>query len=78
MSRLRITSAGIQLQRAITGRLHGRIGEVDIVATNFGKGGLPWMLSRRGATLIALARGTTLRDTLEQAKEALQSQGAAR
>lgn len=77
MTRLRITSAGIQLQRAITGRLHGRIGEVDIVVTDFGKGALPWMVARRGATLIALARSTTLKAALEEAKTALQREGAA-
>jgi len=77
MRRLQSTSAGIQLRRDIAGRLHGRIGEVDIIAKNFGRGGLPWMVSRRDAHLICLARATTLREALEQAKQALQSERSA-
>ena len=75
--KLHITSAGVRLQRAITGRLHGRIGEVDIVVTDWGKGALPWMVSRREAKLVCLSRATTLKDALEQAKQALATEGAA-
>ena len=35
------------------------------------------MVARRGATLIALARSTTLKAALEEAKTALQREGAA-
>lgn len=78
MIRVNSTVAGIPLRRAITGRLHGRIGEVDIVATNWGKGALPWMVSRNGARLLCLARAETLTSALEQAKEVLQKEAQQR
>ena len=77
MVRINSTVAGVALRRAITGHLHGRIGEVDIVVTNWNKGALPWMVSRREARLICLSRASTLKDALEQAKEVLSSEGAA-
>lgn len=70
MVRMVQTINGIRLTRSLIG-LHGQINGRDVVVTNFKRGAFPWMVRERGANLICLGRGQTLRVALADAADTL-------
>lgn len=69
-----ITVHGITFRPTLGSQYIGEIEGVRCVVTNFQRGGLPWMVKRWGANLIALARSTTMAGAVEEAAAVLKAE----